>query len=197
MLGQGAFGVVYLGLNIDSGELMAVKQMATDDVSKRELNSLENEIHLLRNLRHPNIVRYIGTELNSERLSIFLEYVPGGSLKALIDKFGHLEESVARSYTRQLLIGLEYLHRHGIAHRDIKGANCLVGNDGVIKLADFGNSKHWRPPTQTGSLGAAGVGGGGTKGQSSSGDIKGEYTDQHSVGVAVHCTHTTMSTQCS
>ena len=49
-----------------------------------------------------------------------------------------LEEPVAKSYTRQLLIGLEYLHRNGIAHRDIKGANCLVGNDGVIKLADFG-----------------------------------------------------------
>jgi serine/threonine protein kinase len=71
--------------------------------------------------------------------------VPGGSLKALIEKFGALEESVAKSYTRQLLLGLEYLHRNGIAHRDVKGANCLVGNDGVIKLADFGNSKHWRP----------------------------------------------------
>eukprot|EP01038_Epipyxis_sp_PR26KG_P014312 gene14312-19196_t len=144
VLGQGAFGVVYLGLNIETGELMAVKQLSTEEVSRRELSSLENEINLLRSLRHPNIVRYIGTEVNSTALSIFLEYVPGGSLKALIDKFGALEESVAKSYTRQLLIGLEYLHRNGIAHRDIKGANCLVGNDGVIKLADFGNSKHWR-----------------------------------------------------
>ena len=168
MLGQGAFGVVYLGLNIDTGELMAVKQMATEDVSRRELSSLENEIHLLRNLRHPNIVRYIGTELNAESMSIFLEYVPGGSLKALIDKFGHLEESVARSYTRQLLIGLEYLHRHGIAHRDIKGANCLVGNDGVIKLADFGNSKHWRPITTTDTNGNNNV-----VHASATGDIKG------------------------
>jgi hypothetical protein len=178
ILGQGAFGVVYLGLNSDTGELMAVKQMATDDVSKRELSSLENEIHLLRNLRHPNIVRYIGTELNPESMSIFLEYVPGGSLKALIDKFGQLEESVAKSYTRQLLIGLEYLHRHGIAHRDIKGANCLVGNDGVIKLADFGNSKHWRPPGATASLRPAEVGAlqqHQAAAQASSGDIKGDY----------------------
>lgn len=144
VLGQGAFGIVYLGLNIDTGELMAVKQMATEEVSRRELASLENEINLLRSLRHANIVRYIGTEINPTSLSIMLEYVPGGSLRALIDKFGALEESVAKSYTRQLLLGLEYLHRNGIAHRDIKGANCLVGNDGVVKLADFGNSKHWR-----------------------------------------------------
>lgn len=161
MLGQGAFGVVYLGLNTDSGELMAVKQMAIDEVSSRELSSLENEIQLLRNLRHQNIVRYIGTEVSSTHLSIFLEYVPGGSLKALIDKFGQFEESVAKSYTRQLLLGLEYLHRNGIAHRDIKGANCLVGNDGVIKLADFGNSKQWRSKPGNGS------------GQQPSGDIKG------------------------
>jgi hypothetical protein len=175
ILGQGAFGIVYLGLNIDTGELMAVKQMATDEVSRRELSSLENEINLVRNLKHSNIVRYIGTELTPSSLSIFLEYVPGGSLKTLIDKFGSLEESVAKSYTRQLLLGLEYLHRNGIAHRDIKGANCLVGNDGVIKLADFGNSKHWRPSASEAAAAASAAGGGNgdQRIQSSTGDIKG------------------------
>ena len=64
VLGQGAFGVVFLGLNVDTGELMAVKQMAIDEVSTKELSSLENEINLLRSLRHPNIVRYIGTEVS-------------------------------------------------------------------------------------------------------------------------------------
>lgn len=163
VIGQGAFGIVYLGLNIESGELMAVKQMSLDEVSSKELSSLENEIQLLRNLRHTNIVRYIGTEVTPSSLSIFLEYVPGGSIKSLIEKFGGLEESVTRSYTRQLLLGLEYLHRNGIAHRDIKGANCLVGNDGVVKLADFGASRHWRPSTTPG----------GTVHSSRSGDIKG------------------------
>ena len=99
---------------------------------------------LSRKLSHQNIVRYIGTEVTPTALSIFLEYIPGGSLKCLIEKFGFLEEPVVRTYSRQLLLGLEYLHRNGIAHRDVKGANCLVGNDGVIKLADFGASKTWR-----------------------------------------------------
>ena len=175
MLGQGAFGVVYLGLNTSSGELMAVKQVTTDEVSSKELASLENEINLLRGLLHRNIVRYIGTEMHNGSLSIFLEYVPGGSLKALVDKFGKLEDSVAKTYTRQLLMGLEYLHTNGIAHRDIKGANCLVGNDGVCKLADFGNSKHWRhtggsPSNKDGSVGAYGTD---VNVQSVSGDIKG------------------------
>ncbi len=78
------------------------------------------------------------------------EYVPGGSLKSLIAKFGKLTDVVVRNYTRQILLGLEYLHRNGYAHRDIKGANCLVGNDGVIKLADFGSSRHWRTDVTAG-----------------------------------------------
>lgn len=150
VLGQGAFGVVYLGLNTDTGELMAVKHMnySLDDMSRKELLSLENEINILRSFSHPNIVKYIGTELSSSNcLCIFLEYIPGGSVKTLIDKFGPLSENIVKSYTRQLLLGLEYLHRNGIAHRDIKGANCLVGNDGVVKLSDFGASKfYWKRP---------------------------------------------------
>ena len=111
---------MYLGLNIDSGELMAVKHMnySLENMSRKELASLENEINILRSFRHPNIVRYIGTELSDDNtLCIFLEYIPGGSVKTLIDKFGPLNENVVRSYTRQLLLGLEYLHRNGIAHR--------------------------------------------------------------------------------
>ena len=175
MLGQGAFGVVYLGLNMASGELMAVKQLSREEVSSKEISSLENEIKLLQSLWHPNIVRYIGTEINSTSLSIFLEYVPGGSLKTLIDKFGALDESITQTYTRQLLLGLEYLHNNGIAHRDIKGGNCLVGNDGVVKLADFGNSKHWRNKAGTDSS-PGGVTFGGSPNQHSTGtsnDIKG------------------------
>uniref|UniRef100_A0A7S1X2H0 Protein kinase domain-containing protein n=1 Tax=Tetraselmis chuii TaxID=63592 RepID=A0A7S1X2H0_9CHLO len=74
-------------------------------------------------------------------LNIFLEFVPGGSIASLLAKFGSFTESVIRVYTKQILLGLEFLHTHQIMHRDIKGANILVDNSGVVKLADFGASK--------------------------------------------------------
>lgn len=115
--------------------------MDTNVLSKKEMAALENEVNMMRGLYHENIVRYLGTERTDETLSIFMEYVPGGSIRQLLDKFGPFEEAVVRVYTRQLLLGLEVLHRNGIAHRDIKGANVLVANDGTVKLADFGASK--------------------------------------------------------
>jgi serine/threonine protein kinase len=140
-IGRGAYGTVYLGLDIASGELMAVKQIDASEVSGRELAALEHEVSVLRNLHHENIVQYLGTQRTGSTLSIFLEYAPGGSIRQIINRFGSLDEQVIRRYTRQLLLGLEYLHRNGFAHRDIKGGNVLVGNDGVIKLADFGQAK--------------------------------------------------------
>lgn len=149
VLGQGAFGTVFLGLNLNSGELMAVKQLDTNEVTKKDLMLLEHEISMMRGLNHKNIVRYLGTDRTDDSLSIFMEYVPGGSIRSLLERFGALKESVVKMYTRQLLLGLEYLHQNGIAHRDIKGANILVANDGTIKLADFGASKNLTQPSLT------------------------------------------------
>eukprot|EP00250_Pteridium_aquilinum_P005821 c15855_g1_i1 orf=395-2476(+) len=147
LIGAGAFGRVYMGMNLDSGELLAVKQVliAANNVAKERaqahVRELEEEVKLLRNLSHPNIVRYLGTAREDDALNIFLEFVPGGSISSLLGKFGSFPESVVRMYTRQLLQGLEYLHKNNIMHRDIKGANILVDNKGCIKLADFGASK--------------------------------------------------------
>ena len=86
-------------------------------------------------------MRYIGTERDESQFYIFLEYVPGGSISSVIHKFGKFSEGLVRSYTRQILVGLAYLHEHQIMHRDIKGANILISNNGIVKLADFGASK--------------------------------------------------------
>ncbi|XP_044498627.1 mitogen-activated protein kinase kinase kinase NPK1-like [Mangifera indica] len=147
LIGSGAFGRVYMGMNLDSGELLAIKQVliaassASKEKMKTHIRELEEEVKLLKNLSHPNIVRYLGTAREDDSLNILLEFVPGGSISSLLGKFGSFPESVIRMYAKQLLLGLEYLHKNGIMHRDIKGANILVDNKGCIKLADFGASK--------------------------------------------------------
>lgn len=144
LLGSGSFGKVYLGLNLDSGELIAVKQVElVGDVTMHvsELAALQHEISVMRTLNNENIVRYLGSSIEENVFNIFLEYVPGGSIASLIRKFSKLNEKIIRLYTKQILMGLEYLHSHQIIHRDIKGANILVDNKGIIKLADFGASR--------------------------------------------------------
>ncbi|CAO2201855.1 unnamed protein product [Urochloa humidicola] len=147
LIGSGAFGQVYLGMDLDSGELLAVKQVligssnAAREKAQAHVMELEDEVRMLKNLSHPNIVRYIGTVREENTLNILLEFVPGGSIQSLLGRLGSFPEAVIKKYTKQLLHGLEYLHRNGIIHRDIKGANILVDNKGCIKLADFGASK--------------------------------------------------------
>jgi len=147
LLGQGAFGKVYLALNFDNGKLMAAKELQFSNDDEETVADLTREVNLIANLDHPNIVRYFGTSVTHDAdptgLSycyIFLEYVPGGTLLELLSKFGRFNEPLIRMYTLQLLRGLEYLHEHDIVHRDIKPANALMDERGGVKLADFGAS---------------------------------------------------------
>ena len=140
-LGFGTFGNVYLGLNETSGTFFAVKQVALPDGSKSEVSTLTTEITLMKELDHTHIVRYLGTEVSALELYIFMEYVPGGSIAKMLKQFGVFNEVLIERYTRQILLGVEYLHGKGIVHRDIKGANVLVNDQGVAKLTDFGCSK--------------------------------------------------------
>eukprot|EP00002_Diphylleia_rotans_P025598 TRINITY_DN5066_c0_g1_i1.p1 TRINITY_DN5066_c0_g1~~TRINITY_DN5066_c0_g1_i1.p1 ORF type:complete len:658 (-),score=147.29 TRINITY_DN5066_c0_g1_i1:94-2067(-) len=144
MIGSGSYGRVYLGLNMDTGELIAVKQIPLVQSGSQEskaLSALAHEVNLMKSLQHPNIVRYLGSQEDDENLNIFLEYVPGGSIKSLLSKFGSFNEKLVRIYTNEILQGLNYLHSVNVVHRDIKGANTLVDTTGRVKLADFGASK--------------------------------------------------------
>ncbi|MCD7448463.1 hypothetical protein HAX54_042597 [Datura stramonium] len=145
LLGRGTFGHVYLGFNRENGQMCAIKEVkvVSDDQTSREcLKQLNQEIILLSNLTHPNIVRYYGSELDEETLSVYLEYVSGGSIYKLLQEYGPFREPVIQNYTRQILSGLSFLHARNTVHRDIKGANILVDPNGEIKLADFGMAKH-------------------------------------------------------
>jgi serine/threonine protein kinase len=146
LIGEGAYGKVYECLNVDTGEILVskhVKVSGDPEKIKDEVMSLSSEIQLLKQLSHRNIVHYVHTEINSDlsAVDIIMEYVPGGSIRSLLNRFGRFTENMVKRYTHQILEGLAYLHENGIIHRDIKGANLLVDNDGTIKLTDFGASK--------------------------------------------------------
>ncbi|PWN39350.1 Pkinase-domain-containing protein [Ceraceosorus guamensis] len=148
LIGAGSFGNVFLGMNAKNGLLMAVKQVElpsgdskTDQRKKSMLEALEREIELLKTMQHENIVQYLDSSADSTHLNIFLEYVPGGSVVALLRNYGAFEELLVRNFVRQILQGLSYLHAREIVHRDIKGANILVDNKSCVKISDFGISK--------------------------------------------------------
>ncbi|KAI8099723.1 kinase-like domain-containing protein [Halteromyces radiatus] len=148
LIGRGTFGDVYLGLNPLSGELMAVKQVelpvensASVERKRSMVEALRREIALLQELQHENIVQYLGSQSDNAHFSIFLEYVPGGSVAGLLSSYGAFQEPLVKSFVRQILKGLTYLHGKDIVHRDIKGANVLVDNKGGVKISDFGISK--------------------------------------------------------
>jgi mitogen-activated protein kinase kinase kinase len=150
LIGQGSFGSVYLALHAVTGELMAVKQVelpsasGTSQMDHRKnhmVEALKHEIGLLRDLKHKNIVQYLGSNSDDQHLNIFLEYVPGGSVATMLVNYGPLGESLIQNFVRQILQGLSYLHSRDIIHRDIKGANILVDNKGSVKISDFGISK--------------------------------------------------------
>ncbi|GAM26943.1 hypothetical protein SAMD00019534_101180, partial [Acytostelium subglobosum LB1] len=138
IIGKGGFGTVYQGLDVENGDFVAVKQINLTKIPKDQLQGIMNEIDLLKNLNHANIVKYLKYVKTKECLYIVLEYVENGSLSSIIKKFGKFPETLVSVYIRQVLEGLVYLHEQGVVHRDIKGANILTTKEGKIKLADFG-----------------------------------------------------------
>ncbi|XP_053452650.1 mitogen-activated protein kinase kinase kinase 19 [Nycticebus coucang] len=144
ILGKGAYGTVYCGLT-SQGQLIAVKQVALDTSDKlateKEYRKLQEEVDLLKALKHVNIVAYLGTCLEENIVSIFMEFVPGGSISSIINRFGPLPEMVFCKYTEQILQGVAYLHENCVVHRDIKGNNVMLMPTGIIKLIDFGCAK--------------------------------------------------------
>eukprot|EP00667_Euglena_gracilis_P002762 EG_transcript_2767 len=154
LIGKGQFGTVYRGLNLDSGEAIALKHIhfAQETLkAKEQVVAIQNEIAILKTLKtHRSIVSYLGTDRHSLDLYILMEYIPGGSIASQVKVHGPLKETLAQKWTREIVEGLEHLHSNEIVHRDIKGANILVNSTGNIKLADFGCAKQKFGPMSNG-----------------------------------------------
>uniref|UniRef100_A0A672MZI6 Mitogen-activated protein kinase kinase kinase kinase n=1 Tax=Sinocyclocheilus grahami TaxID=75366 RepID=A0A672MZI6_SINGR len=135
-VGSGTYGDVYKARNISTGELAAVKIIKLEPGD--DFSIIQQEIFMVKECTHHNIVAYFGSYLCREKLWICMEYCGGGSLQDIYHVTGPLSELQIAYVCRETLQGLAYLHSKGKMHRDIKGANILLTDNGDVKLADFG-----------------------------------------------------------
>ncbi|XP_010046376.3 mitogen-activated protein kinase kinase kinase 17 [Eucalyptus grandis] len=152
-IGRGSFGTVSLGFDKRTGEVFAVKSVDAASCLPHQIESLENEIRILRSLPpSPHVVAYLGDDVTRHEGSaktacrnLHMEYVPGGtaadSAARRWGKFSDADEAIVRSQARCVVSALQQLHAGGIVHCDVKGRNILVGQDPrSAKLADFGSA---------------------------------------------------------
>lgn len=138
-LGQGAAAVVYLVREVESGERYALKLLHPDEAEKPSMQRrFVREAVVLRELNHPNIVRFIDCGLDTDQLYFVMELVECGSLKSALKNYGKLPWRTAVKIAGQVSEGLAHAHRHGVIHRDLKPANIFLATDGRVKIGDFG-----------------------------------------------------------
>eukprot|EP01062_Namystynia_karyoxenos_P083697 TRINITY_DN9678_c0_g1_i1.p1 TRINITY_DN9678_c0_g1~~TRINITY_DN9678_c0_g1_i1.p1 ORF type:complete len:607 (+),score=163.17 TRINITY_DN9678_c0_g1_i1:79-1899(+) len=141
VLGRGTFGTVYQGVDEDSGEIIAVKEV---QLGRRKPSEVSAEFTLLSRLAHPRIVRCLGFEVAEARgvARLYLQWAPGGSLAQHLELVGRLKDLRCLRCALELFTGLTFLHANGVRHGDVKPANMLLSSDGSVMLSDFGEAQH-------------------------------------------------------
>jgi eukaryotic-like serine/threonine-protein kinase len=137
-LGSGGFGSVYLAEDTWIDKKVAIKVPHRQNL---DFGELLREPRLLASLSHPNIVTVLTAEKQDEIFFIVMEYVPGETLEAIIDREGALDLTRALDYACQVCNAVDHAHRQGIIHRDLRPGNVLVTEQGMAKVADFGTSR--------------------------------------------------------
>ncbi|ORZ09636.1 kinase-like domain-containing protein [Lobosporangium transversale] len=134
-IGQGASGGVYTAYQVGTNLSVAIKQMNLEQQPKKDL--IINEILVMKESSHKNIVNFIDSFLYRGDLWVVMEYMEGGSLTEVVTT-NEMADPQIGAVCREVLLGLEHLHSKGVIHRDIKSDNVLLALNGDIKLTDFG-----------------------------------------------------------
>ena len=158
-IGEGFFAIVTKITHRQTGQVMVLKELKSDLYEQSEssaataaaltnennqaIKSFLKEAQVLRNLKHPNIIKFLGVLFTKERrINLILEYVSGGTLKDIIHNLNiSLSWKQRVGYAKDIAAGMEYLHSLNIIHRDLKSDNCLVRDNGTVVVADFGLSR--------------------------------------------------------
>ena len=141
-LGEGTFSIVRLGINKQTNEKVAIKELLKNQIiENNDKNRLEREIKILKNIRHPNIINLYNIIQTEKKYYLITEYIEGKELFDYIIKKRKLDEFESCKFFQQLINGIEYLHKLKIVHRDLKPENILIDEkNGILKIADFGLS---------------------------------------------------------
>ncbi|KAM1060908.1 hypothetical protein ACFX2B_025236 [Malus domestica] len=146
-IGQGTYSSVYKARDVTNDKFVALKKVRFDNLDSESVKFMAREILFLRRLDHPNIIKLHGliTARSSSSLYLVFEYMEH-DLTGLASRPGiKFSEPQVKCYMQQLLSGLDHCHSHGILHRDIKGSNLLLDNNGILKIADFGLASNYDP----------------------------------------------------
>ncbi len=139
LLGSGGMAVVFRGRQLSLNRNVAIK-ILSKDLAKNKLfiQRFSSEAAVLASLNHPNIVSVIDRGHDGDAYFIVMEYVEGETLKDRLRREGKLAQEQVLQIGDQVLAGLEYAHRRGVVHRDIKPGNIMVNREEMVKIADFG-----------------------------------------------------------
>ncbi|GBC02079.1 hypothetical protein RclHR1_04440009 [Rhizophagus clarus] len=141
-IGYGASAIVYGAIYKPLNKKVAVKMIDLDFFERNQIDEVRRETQLMSLSKHANVLRVYGSFVNESKLFIVTPYMSAGSCSDIM-KTAHpdgFEESIIATILKQALQGLDYLHKNGHIHRDVKAGNLLVDNDGSVLLADFGVS---------------------------------------------------------
>lgn len=146
-IGQGTYSNVYKARDLLTGKIVALKKVRFDNLEPESVKFMAREILVLKKLNHPNVIKLEGLVTSRMSCSLYLvfEYMEHDLSGLAAVQGTKFTESQVKCFMKQLLSGIEHCHNHGVLHRDIKGSNLLIDNEGNLKIADFGLATFFDP----------------------------------------------------